>query len=765
MSLKPFSIQHSEAFKAIFEYATTAILLVDINGIIRLSNPFCDQLFGYEPDELLTQSVEVLIPDKYRPTHSNLMKGFFTSPKRRSMGVGLELSAQKKSGEVFPVEINLGYYEASPEPMAIVFLSDITHRKRTEEALYEDEKRLRDIIQSISDAFMGFTNDWRYLYLNDQALSILNKSRNEVLGKSIWDVFPTSLGDNFEREFRLRHKGKLAPFTFKTHSGSTWWQVRVAKYNGGMALFCSDITETTFALEAQHQSEQQFSVIFNSSPAAISITELTTGIVTDINAAYTHLLGYNKEDLVGKSMLDSGIIRDIEIRNDIIASIQKSGPLRNFEFVAFTKNGNPIYMLASADIIRLAEKDYLLVASSDISASKIQLEELQQSEERFEKAFRLSPLALSISSIRDGRIIEVNNSFLELFGYTMKEVIGNTTLLLGLYANPNEREKTIAQLLEQGYIRNKELECRTKNNSPITVVVSMEMIELHGEDCVITTALNITDKKYTEERLRSYTDLLEQKVTERTLELTHALEREKEASEMKSRFMSMASHEFRTPLSTILSSTYLLEQLEDANEKSKHFNRIRSAVKNLTFILGEFLSLDKLEQQKVNIENVYFDLDAIASEVIDEVRIAYRLTLPVNYMHSGPTQIYQDKRILKNILLNLISNAAKYSPTNKFIKLKTSVEGHQLSMNVIDEGMGIPQEDQKYIFTKFFRAKNVNHIQGTGLGLSIVKRYVELLEGDVTFNSTPGVGTEFEVILPLKMSEQMVSDPAFSTRE
>ncbi len=741
--------QNPEAFKAIFEYATTSIFLVDENGYIKLSNPKANKLFGYAREELVDHRVEILIPHEHRQKHGSLMKGYFDNPQHRHLGVGLELSAIKKDGSLFPVEISLGYYGA-PKPMAIVFLSDITHRKQSEQALYEDEKRLRDIIQSIGDAFMGFSTDWRYLYLNERALTILGKAREEVLGKTIWEVFPHELGEALEHEFKKRKQTEITPFTIKTHNKMTWWRVRVAKYNGGMAFLCSDITEARNASEAQHQSEEQFSIIFNSSPAAISISELETGIVKDINQSHTLLFGFPKEELVSKTMVQTGIFKSVDERRGIINNIRKNGPVRNFEDLAFHKNGSQIHLLTSADITHLAGKEYLLAASTDISSHKRTIEELQQLKERFAKAFRASPIALSISSMMDGRMIEVNNGFLEMFGYRLEEVIGKTAEGLNMYPKAVEREKTIAQLRKQGYIRNKELVCNTKNNNQIDVIFSMEMIELNGEACVITTALDITDKKKAEEKLKSYTDLLEQRVTERTLELTHALEREKEVSDMKSRFVSIASHEFRTPLSTILSSTYLLEQIKDnESERNKHFNRIRSAVKNLNFILTEFLSLDMLEQQKVTIETEHFDMSVLAAEVIDEVRIAYRLPLPVDYLHTGPTLVIQDKRIIRNVLLNVVSNAAKYSPTDKIIKLRTQVNQQKLVIHVKDDGIGIPLADQKFIFTKFFRASNSNNFQGTGLGLSIVKRYVELVDGTITFNSSPGLGTEFEIIIPI----------------
>lgn len=747
--MKEIPYQNHEAFKAIFEYTTTSILLVDGHGYIKLSNPQTNKLFGYDSGELIGQQVNVLIPEEHRAKYRVLMKGYFDNPKHRNLGFGLELSARKKDGTIFPVDINLGYYD-TPEQMAIVFLSDITYRKQTENALYEDEKRLRDIIQSIGDAFMGFSNDLRYLYLNDKALTILGKAREEVVGKTIWEVFPHQLGEAFELEFKKRQKAQNIPFTIKTHHKMTWWQVRVAKYNGGMAFLCSDITEARNASEAQQQSEEQFSVIFNSSPAAISFSEVETGIVKDINHSHTLLYGYARKDLVGKTMVEMGMYKNADERVRVINQIRKNGPLRNLDSIAFHKNGKQINHLASVDIIHFGGKEYLLVASTDISATKKAMEELQQLEERFAKAFRASPVALTISSLTDGRMIEVNNGFLELFGYRLDEVIGKTAGELNMYPNAAERQNTITQLRQQGFIRNKELVCNTKSNNQIDVIFSMEMMELRGEDCVITTAIDITDKKKAEDRLKSYTDLLEQKVTERTLELTHALEREKEVSDMKSRFVSIASHEFRTPLSTILSSTYLLEQIKDNDaEKNKHFNRIRSAVKNLTFILTEFLSLDKLEQQKVTIENELFDISMLTSEVVDEVKIAHRLTLPIDYIHTGPRLLIQDKRIVRNVLLNVVSNAAKYSPPDKIMKLKTEVNQENLVIHVKDEGIGIPLADQRFIFTKFFRASNASHIQGTGLGLSIAKRYIELMDGTIRFISTPGIGTEFEIVLPI----------------
>ncbi|THU39544.1 PAS domain S-box protein [Niastella caeni] len=252
------------------------------------------------------------------------------------------------------------------------------------------------------------------------------------------------------------------------------------------------------------------------------------------------------------------------------------------------------------------------------------------------------------------------------------------------------------------------------------------------------------------ERYKMY-EALEKKVKERTHELTEALEREKELSDLKSRFLSIASHEFRTPLSTILSSTSLIDKYnkeEQEENRKKHTARIKSSVKNLTDILDDFLSLDKLEQGKVKVTKNIINLHEFSTEIIEELNGILKAGQVINLSYNGDRNIEQDKKILRNVLLNLLSNAIKYSAEHKAIFLSVDIENNLVSMKVKDEGIGIPEEDQKNLFSKFYRAKNAIAIQGTGLGLNIVKRYVELLDGEITFISKQNEGSTFMISFP-----------------
>lgn len=229
-------------------------------------------------------------------------------------------------------------------------------------------------------------------------------------------------------------------------------------------------------------------------------------------------------------------------------------------------------------------------------------------------------------------------------------------------------------------------------------------------------------------------------------EMRQSLEKEKELNEMKSKFVSIASHEFRTPLSTILTSVSLIskyEQPEDKEKRQKHIDRIRSSVKNLTEILNDFLSVEKLEAGKVTINLSEFDFRLFCEELVEEMNTLCKHGQRIRFTYQGFPLIHSDKQHLRHICINLLNNAIKYSGEDSTIHFSAIGDEKGLTIKIKDEGIGIPAEDQGNLFDRFFRAGNVTAIQGTGLGLNIVKRYVELLKGSIIFESKEGEGTTF----------------------
>lgn len=364
----------------------------------------------------------------------------------------------------------------------------------------------------------------------------------------------------------------------------------------------------------------------------------------------------------------------------------------------------------------------------------------------------------SIVAITDqkGIITHVNENFCKISKYSRQELLGQDHRLINSGYHSKDFIRNLWVTIANGKIWRGELKNKAKDGTYYWVDTTIvPFLNEKGKPYqYLAIRSDITQRKLAEEELLKANEDLEKKVRERTLQLTEALEREKELNEMKSRFVSVASHEFRTPLSAILSSTSLIEHYtapEQAEKRDKHIDRIKSSVKNLTDILNDFLSLEKLEQGKVEAHTVEFDLKEFIEDVIEEMEgMIKKKEQRVNYVYEGDANANQDKKILRNVLLNLLSNAVKYSPEEKEIHVMAHVKNGKAAISIRDEGIGIPIEAQKHLFDTFFRAKNATNIQGTGLGLNIVKRYVELLDGTIDFLSKEDEGSTFTVQFPLK---------------
>lgn len=314
------------------------------------------------------------------------------------------------------------------------------------------------------------------------------------------------------------------------------------------------------------------------------------------------------------------------------------------------------------------------------------------------------------------------------------------------------------------------------------VEISLSYTQVAGKILVMAFISDITERKKSEEALKRseeqlivYAAELEKKVQSRTEalhktireleievherkraeeEARKSLERERELNDLKTKFVSVASHEFRTPLSAVLSSASLINQYNDRAERDKvgkHVQRIKSSVNQLTSILNDFLSLGKLEEGVLDIVHGVIPVKEFTEGVMEELALTLKegQHLKVTYA-SGLTEVISDHRILRNILFNLVSNASKYSPAHKDIGIVFNSSDKSFSFSVVDQGIGIPLADQKHLFDRFFRASNAGNEQGTGLGLNIVKRYVELLQGNIAFRSEYQHGSVFEVTLPLQ---------------
>jgi signal transduction histidine kinase len=314
---------------------------------------------------------------------------------------------------------------------------------------------------------------------------------------------------------------------------------------------------------------------------------------------------------------------------------------------------------------------------------------------------------------------------------------------------------------------NFDLFAKRKDDSEFPVEVSLSPYSNSHGSFVIAFIIDITIRKKAENQLIAYKAELENEVEERTMilkeaiqkleqtkdELDNSLKREREVNSMKSRFISIASHEFRTPLATVLSSLSLVDKysaLQDEEKRLKHIGRIKSSVRNLTEILNDFLSLNKLEEGKVMLNIEPFNLKDLIENLIQELqgitKTGQKLILSIE--KDSSCVVNHDKKLIRNIIINLVSNAIKFSPEGSKITISAKLFKSEIKLNVSDHGIGIPESDQKHLFERFFRSSNAGEIQGTGLGLSIVAHYVNLLKGTITFKSKENKGTTFFINLP-----------------
>jgi len=404
---------------------------------------------------------------------------------------------------------------------------------------------------------------------------------------------------------------------------------------------------------------------------------------------------------------------------------------------------------------------------------------------QFEALFEYASIGMLVTDNR-GRITRFNSQAENQFGYSRDEIIGQSVEVLipdqlrskhenlrGAYhARPGNRAMGI----------NRDLHGRMKDGTVFPVEVSLSHFKMDDDVFVIAFIIDITVRKQNElsiinqqkelervsNEIRNLNSQLEEKVEARTKmlretlteleqsreELSRLLKKEKELGDMKSKFVTLASHEFRTPLSTILSSATLVgkyDRPEDAEKREKHLRRIRDSVENMKNILEDFLSLGKIEEGLIKLQPETLTELEFRDEIlriITEMQALARDNQHIRYEHGSLAEVFIDLKMLRHILTNLVSNALKFSPDGGDIVVSSYHNAGELILEVADQGIGIPEEEQRHLFERFFRAENAANIQGTGLGLYIIARYMEMAGGRIDWKSKHGTGTTFTLILP-----------------
>ncbi len=370
-----------------------------------------------------------------------------------------------------------------------------------------------------------------------------------------------------------------------------------------------------------------------------------------------------------------------------------------------------------------------------------------------------------------GRIESINPAACSLFQYSPEEVIGKNLSELMPPPDQKKHDEYLQRYQRTGEAHiigiGRDVIGLKKDGTQFPFRLGVSEVQFLGRKIYAGFIHDISHQREAEERLKEYTAHLEELVEERTQDLkatvealqmakeevSFSLEKERELGLLKSRFVSIASHEFRTPLTSVQLSVSLIEKYAEAFNSpniAKHVQKIKSAVGNLTSILNDFLSLEKLEAGKEEAAFHDFDLVIFCEAIAEEMQVLAKQNQNIIYQHTGTKSVIRlDQNLLKNCIVNLVNNAIKYSGENSFIGFTTEINDRVCIITVSDNGIGIPEADQKHLFEAFFRAHNTGTIPGTGLGLNIVARYTHLMNGKIDFKSEVNQGTLFTITFPM----------------
>jgi PAS domain S-box-containing protein len=535
-------------------------------------------------------------------------------------------------------------------------------------------------------------------------------------------------------------------------------------------------------------NSETFQALFNYASIGILITN-EAGEIQMSNKYIEQQFGYNEGELIGQKvevLVPSRYTKRHEQHRSNFNTNPHSRPMGlGMELSGVRKDGAEFPVEVSLGHYKIEGESYALAFVTDISQRKETEQAIIQLNAHLEEKVKegSQSLAITVEQLgqqmreterKDAELERVNTFLNNIWNHAgaIIFVCDKTGLIeffnpaaeksLGYSAGEVVNKMNLMQFHVEGELQKRAAELSVVKDRPIhpgfevfTTALALnqgnnqEWHYARKDGSTFFVSLNITPLKDAHNDISSYLgiaiDISEKKKAE--TELLSALEKEKELNELKSRFVSMASHEFRTPLSAVLSSAYLLSKYvkeEEQPQREKHIQRIVSSVTSLTEILNDFLSVGKIEEGNIHPNYTAYDINTQMQEAIQDVRHLLKKGQSINYTHTGSnTTACLDRSMMKHIVTNLLSNAVKFSNENSVIELLTEINGSEIVLAVKDNGIGIPEEDKQDLFKRFFRSSNVTNIQGTGLGLHIVKKYTELMNGKIDCESKLGEGTKF----------------------
>jgi PAS domain S-box-containing protein len=733
-------VESQEFLHDLFENLNDVVQSVSLETgkFIYANRAWCETL-GYEDSEIYHLSIFEIIAAKHRVGFREILNQFKTGKLNKIER--LEIPFITKDGREIILEgnINCRYQDGKPTATRGIF-RNITERKQTEERLNKVLQELSYHKQALDRFALVAITDARGIitYVNEKLCEISQYQPEELIGKTHRLVnsgyHPPSF---FQEMWGTISGGKIwrGEIKNKRKDGSSYWVdsiiVPFLDEWGQPEQYLAIRIDITERKEAEEKLEQQLAAI-EASGDGIAILQDDKYIY--LNQAHAKLFGYkNAAELIGKTWREVYAAPEIKRLEKEVFPVLAQQKYWRGEAIARRKNDTNFVEELS---LTLTEDGSLICVCQDITEKLKTQEKMRRREAQFRAIFEQAAVGIARVAL-DGGFLQVNQRLCQMLGYSEEEMLAKT---MSEITHPDEWQLDIDSLEK---ILNGEIE-----------TFSQEKRYLHKDSSVfwgkITASVVRGSSKERDYFIAVLEDISDRKKAEE--DIRNALAREKELSNLKSRFISMTSHEFRTPLSVISSSAGIMKTFNKKLTDEKrltHLNTIETYVKHTTRLLDDILLLNRAEAGNIPFNPQRTNAVNYCQNLTQEMQTSTDSHV-INFTNHCPpeTEAELDIKLLQQILINLLSNAIKYSPDGGEIKFDLSTVENKLIFQVRDSGIGIPEEDQKHLFESFHRATNVETIQGTGLGLVIVKKCVELHKGEINFTSELGRGTTFTVTIP-----------------
>ena len=609
-------------------------------------------------------------------------------------------------------------------------------KKRTKE-LEKAKEQLETVLDAVPASISWISSDLCYLGVNKQLASMLKMSQESFIGRKVGELNSHDEFLYYLRQFFASTAEKsTAEFALPGLNSSKIYLLVAKKYDQGTAavLVGIDITERRKAQKDFLKSAAMNQALLNAIPDSMFYLD-KQGKILEYKATNDAELYLPSNQLLGKKVTEVLPKHFTRILWKYINKTLKTGELQKIEYQLPRRNG----VIADWELrLALSGKDKVLGIVRNITERKQSELALRNSEKRFRAIFEQAAVGMVETSL-DGKFLKVNQRLCDLLGYTEIELLEKNFFDIIYADNLGQNHQNMQAFLPKNFSSlSQEKRCQTKDGKALWVNLTISLIQAaDGQSNYFLGIIeDIRHRKQAEEDIRK------------------ALARERELNQLKSNFISMTSHEFRTPLSTILGSTELLEYHGDRlaeNKKKKYFHRIYNTVEHMTKMLEDILLIGKAESGGLEFAPHLLNLEEFVYNLVQELTSSSenyeRIILEIKTDKTITNSYLLDDKLLRHIFTNLLSNALKYS-TDK-VNFCIDITTDNIIFEIIDRGIGIPENEIQHLFESFYRANNVGIIPGTGLGLSIVKNAVDLHGGKISLQSKLNVGTKVKINIPI----------------